>query len=73
MKRREKVDSKIAELEKQLAKFKTMKKVVEQRINSGIPQIVRSQNALIKLRNHQQNFGGMCTRVGEIVRGPSYR
>lgn len=73
LKRRERVNAKIADLEKQLVKFKSMKKVVEQRINVGVPQIVRSQISLIKLRNHQYNFGNMCSRVGEIVRGPSYR
>jgi hypothetical protein len=69
IKRREKVDSKIVELERQLAKFKSMKKIVDQRINVGIPQIVKSQNTLIRLRNHQHNFGNMCSRV----RGSTYR
>lgn len=71
--RRQKVDVKIAELEKQLAKFRSMKKVLEHRINTGIPQIIRSQMTLIKLRNHQHNFGNMCLRVGKIIRGPGYR
>lgn len=50
-----------------------MKKVVEQRIHVGFPKIVHSQNALVKLRNHQVNFGKMCSRVGQTVRGPEYK
>lgn len=73
IKRKERIDDKIAELEKTLTRYRTMKKIVDQRINVGIPHIIRSQEVLIKIRNNQHNFGSLCLRVGKIVRGPDYR
>lgn len=73
IRRREKIDSKISELEIALEKYKSMKATVEHRIHVGLPKIAHSQIALVKLRSHQVNFGKMCFRVGKIVRGPEYR
>lgn len=73
IRRKENIDSKIDELEKSLTKYRSMKKVVEHRIYTGLPKIIQSQNDLIKVRNHQVNFRKLCSRVGQTVHGSDYR
>ncbi|KAL7052688.1 hypothetical protein ACKWTF_004960 [Chironomus riparius] len=71
-KRKDKIESKIAEFEKSLIKYKNYLRVVNTRIKTNTPKILQSQRDMIKLRNHQFKFGQICQKVGETVRGDSY-
>lgn len=72
-KRREKIESKIDEMEKSLVKYKNLLRIVNSKIKSNTPKILQSQRDMIKLRNRQFKFGEICLKVGESVRGETYR
>ena len=71
-KRKDKIESKIVEIEKSLIKYKNYLRVVNTRIKTNTPKILQSQRDMIKLRNHQFKFGQICKKVGETVQGDSY-
>jgi hypothetical protein len=71
-KRKDKIELKIAELEKTLLKYKNYLRVTNTKIKLNTPKILQSQREMIKLRNHQFKFGQICRKVGETVQGDSY-
>lgn len=73
MKRRKMVEAKIQDLEKTLAQFKSILKVVNHKIKVGIPKVILAQRDMLKFRNHQHKFKDICMRVGESVCGEEYR
>lgn len=73
LKRKKMVESKILEIENTLAKYKSFLKVINNKIKLGIPKIIQTQRDMIKSRNSQLQFGEICMKYGENVRGEDYR
>ena len=73
MKKQERLQHQIAELEILLKRYKANLIAVNQRLKVNVHKIVQSQREMIRLRTHQKNFGKICDQVGTMVKGEGYR
>lgn len=74
LKRQEKLVVGIAELEKQLKRYKANLNVLNKKIRGSVGKFIQSQREMIQTRIRQKSFEQrVCIPFGKMLKGPDYR
>lgn len=74
MKRQERITTEIAELEKQLKRYKSSLNVLNKRIRGSVGKFIQSQRELLQSRTRQKGFEQrICIPFGKMLKGPDYK
>lgn len=74
LKRQERIVTEIAELEKQLKRYKSSLNVLNKRIKGSVSKFIQSQREMLQTRTRQKGFEQrICIPFGKMLRGPDYK